>query len=124
MSAGFAPISIGSETSGSLIMPANRAALYTMKPTIGLVSQQGMVPASTYCDSAGPMTKNVIDLANTLDALIDPRLANHVPPGGYASVMTTSWEGIRIGLLEPQKWKPSEEVIGVDEAFEKQWVRS
>lgn len=54
-------------------MPANRAALYTMKPSIGLVSQSGIVPVSDFCDAAGPMAMSVADLANTLDAIVDPR---------------------------------------------------
>lgn len=103
-------------------MPGNRAALYTMKPTIGLVSQEGMIPASTHCDSAGPMAKSVADFVNALDALVDPRMTEYVPEGGYISVMTTSWDGIRIGLLSPDAWKMSEEIVGKDEAFDVQWV--
>lgn len=103
-------------------MPANRAALYTMKPTIGMISQKGMIPASSYCDSAGPMTKSVVDFANALDALIDPQMVKHVPSGGYASALTSSWSGIRIGCLSPDLWRASEDIVGKDDAFDTQWV--
>ena len=59
VSAGYAPISIGTETDGSLVLPANRAALYTLKPTIPFISREGIVPISSFCDSAGPMTSSV-----------------------------------------------------------------
>src|ERR1700710_1768190 len=55
VAAGFAPISVGTETSGSLSMPANRAALFTMKPTLDLIPKDGIMPACSYLDSTGPM---------------------------------------------------------------------
>ncbi|KAI4220073.1 MAG: hypothetical protein LQ349_008177 [Xanthoria aureola] len=94
VSAGLTPLALGTETDGSLIMPANRAALYTMKPTIGIVSQQGIVPVSQICDTAGPMTKSVLDLAHLMDIIVDPTKTS-VPPKGFASVMTDTWADIR-----------------------------
>ncbi|KAI4111248.1 MAG: hypothetical protein LQ339_000709 [Xanthoria mediterranea] len=94
VSAGLTPFALGTETDGSLIMPANRAALYTMKPTIGIVSQQGIVPVSHICDTAGPMTKSVLDLAHLMDIIVDPTRTS-IPPKGFASVMTDTWGDIR-----------------------------
>ena len=104
VSAGLTPLALGTETDGSLIMPANRAALYTMKPTIGIVSQQGIVPVSQICDTAGPMTKSVLDLAHLMDIIVDPTKTS-VPPKGFASVMTDTWADIRVGTLDPAEWK-------------------
>lgn len=126
MAAGFAPISIGTETSGSLIMPSNRAALYTMKPTISLVSQQGIIPASDICDSAGPMTKTVQDFVDCLDAIVDPKMKQEgrVPEGGFRTCLkgAKGWEGLRIGVLDPDVWKGGEELIGKEEDFDRQQV--
>ncbi|OAP53885.1 hypothetical protein AYL99_11907 [Fonsecaea erecta] len=72
VSAGYSPFSIGTETDGSLIVPAGRAALYTIKPTIGLVPQARIVPISSTFDSAGPMAKTPYDMAVLLDVIIDP----------------------------------------------------
>ncbi|KAL8750099.1 MAG: hypothetical protein Q9199_007284 [Rusavskia elegans] len=94
ISAGLSPLALGTETEGPLIMPGNRAALYTMKPTIGIVSQQGIVPVSHICDAAGPMTKSVLDLAHVMDIIVDPTKTS-VPPSGCASVMTDTWADIR-----------------------------
>lgn len=85
-------------------MPANRAALYTMKPTIGIVSQQGIVPVSHICDTAGPMTKSVLDLAHLMDIIVDPTRTS-IPPKGFASVMTDTWGDIRVGVLDPAERK-------------------
>ncbi|KAM0335643.1 hypothetical protein ACHAQA_000692 [Verticillium albo-atrum] len=103
VSAGFAPLAIGTETAGSLISPASKAALYTIKPTIGLVSQHGIVPISSLCDSAGPMTKSVLDLANMMDLIVDQSKTS-VPAGGYSSVLTTTWADLNVGVLDPAEW--------------------
>lgn len=87
---------------GSLMMPSDRAALYTIKPTVKLNPQDGIIPTSHEADSAGPMTKLVQDLANLLDMLIDPSQTT-VPEGGYRSAVTGSWGDFRIGILEPKK---------------------
>ncbi|KAM0801933.1 amidase signature domain-containing protein [Usnea florida] len=103
VTAGYAPISIGTETEGSLIIPASRAALYTIKPTIPIISQEGIVPISGFCDSAGPMTKSVEDLANLMDVLVD-RSQTRVPKDGYISAVTATWDGLKIGTLDPEAW--------------------
>lgn len=118
MSAGYAPVSIGTETDGSLIVPAERAALYTIKPTIGLVPQAGIVPISSHFDAVGPMTKSVYDLAILLDAISEKDSAS-----SFTSSLTGSWSDISVGALDPSKWmfpdsyiKPvpiaSEQIVG------------
>jgi amidase len=109
VSAGFSPISIGTETEGSLIMPGGRAALYTIRTTSGIVPMDGIVPISDVADSAGPMTKSVYDLAVLLDVIVDANKAK-VPEGGYTAALTTSWSHLRVGVLEPAaEWVSSQE---------------
>ncbi|WVO13615.1 hypothetical protein L204_101236 [Cryptococcus depauperatus] len=103
VAAGLSPVSIGTETMGSLIVPSDRSALYTIKPTLKIVPQEGIIPISLDADSAGPMTKSVLDLANVLDAIVDAS-KTAVPEGGYKSAVTGEWGDIRIGILEPDKW--------------------
>ncbi|KAL7946394.1 amidase family protein [Trichoderma barbatum] len=103
VAAGFSPISVGADTMGSLIMPSDRSALYTIKPTVKIVSQNGIIPITLELDSAGPMAKSASDLANLLQVLVDPSKTT-IPKGGYKSVVTGSWGDIRIGVLEPEKW--------------------
>ncbi|OJJ52521.1 hypothetical protein ASPSYDRAFT_164676 [Aspergillus sydowii CBS 593.65] len=103
VSAGFAPLSVGTETIGSLIIPADRAAVYTIKPTIGIVSQDGLIPVLPLCDAAGPMAKTASDLALLLDVLVEPS-TTRIPQGGYIASATGSWGNIRIGVLSPGDW--------------------
>lgn len=103
-------------------MPANRAALYSMKPTIGLVSQEGIVPVCPYCDTAGPMATSVLDFANTLQAIVDPKLVAKVPKGGYAAAVTGSWDSIRVGALNPEEWQIPTFMCARDAHFEAQQV--
>lgn len=49
------------------------------------------------------MTKSVEDLANLMDVLVDPS-KTHIPAGGYISAVTATWEGLRIGTLDPEVW--------------------
>lgn len=80
--------------------PAGRAALYTIKPTIGLIPQDGIVPISHHFDSAGPMTKSVYDLASLLDVL-----ASRPHSESFTRSLNGSWSDISGTVLDPDKWK-------------------
>lgn len=69
VAANYAAVAVGSETSGSIISPSSQNSLVGLKPTIGLISRTGIIPISSTLDTAGPMTKNVIDAAILLSAI-------------------------------------------------------
>jgi amidase len=69
VSAGFAPLSLGTETSGSICMPANRAGLYSVKVTHGSVPLDGVSALSEEFDGLGAMAKSVGDLELLIHAL-------------------------------------------------------
>uniref|UniRef100_A0A093UVR3 Putative amidase n=1 Tax=Talaromyces marneffei PM1 TaxID=1077442 RepID=A0A093UVR3_TALMA len=120
VAAGLAPISIGTETEGSLVEPAPRAALYTLKPTLGIVPGDGIIPISHRLDTAGPMAKSVHDLASLLTVIVDESKTN-ILEGGYASALSgaEAWKEFTIGTLSPDDCLPSDEFIKpVDEATE------
>ncbi|KAM0449991.1 hypothetical protein ACHAO4_006870 [Trichoderma viride] len=120
VAAGFAPVSIGTETFGSLMLPAGRAALYSLKPGRSLISLTGIVPISSFSDQPGPMTKTTKDLAMLMDIITDP---DNIPPGGYASRVTGSWDGLKIGTVDPEIWKYTPDVRKIlDEGMEKQLI--
>ncbi|KAJ8132894.1 hypothetical protein O1611_g731 [Lasiodiplodia mahajangana] len=122
VAAGFSPLSIGTEAMGSLIMPSDRAALYTIKPTLKIVPQEGIIPITLEADSAGPMTKSVRDLANLLDVLVDPAKTT-VPEGGYQSAVTGTWGDIKIGVVEPDKWLWPEHIVKPEKEASDQMLR-
>ncbi|KAI1248790.1 hypothetical protein MGN70_009992 [Eutypa lata] len=103
VAAGLAPISIGTDTNGSILLPATRADVFAMKPTLGLIPQQGICPICLEFDSAGPIARSPRDIALLMDVLVDPS-QNAKPDGGYASKITGSFDGIRIGVLDPKEW--------------------
>ncbi len=65
----LAPVSIGTETGGSIMSPAMKNGVVGLKPTIGLVIRTGIVPISSTLDTAGPIGKNVTDVAILLSVL-------------------------------------------------------
>jgi amidase len=75
VAAGLAPVAVGTETSGSILFPANQNALVGLKPTVGLISRHGIIPISATQDTAGPLATSVIDAAILLGAMtgMDPR---------------------------------------------------
>ena len=60
---------VGSETSGSILSPANQTMLAAVKPTVGRISRYGVIPITADQDTAGPMARTVSDVAIMLGAL-------------------------------------------------------
>lgn len=69
MAASLAAVAVGTETDGSITSPASKNGLVGLKPTVGLVSRDGIVPIASSQDTAGPMTRTVADAAALLTAL-------------------------------------------------------
>ena len=69
LSAGFAPLAVGTETDGSIVSPSSACGVVGIKPTLGLVSRAGIVPLSLAQDTAGPMATSVADAAALLSVL-------------------------------------------------------
>ena len=69
VSAGIAPLAIGTETNGSIVCPSSVNGIVGIKPTVGLVSRAGIVPISHTQDTAGPMARSVADAAAALGLL-------------------------------------------------------
>jgi amidase len=69
IAASLATLAVGSETDGSVVSPASLCSLVGIKPTLGLISRDGIVPIAHSQDTAGPMTRTVRDAAILLSAL-------------------------------------------------------
>jgi amidase len=70
LAAGFAPLAIGTETDGSITCPASLNGVAGIKPTVGSVPMQGVVPISFSQDSAGPMARTVDEVALFLEVMM------------------------------------------------------
>ncbi|WIV21122.1 amidase family protein [Paenibacillus polygoni] len=69
VAANFITVSIGTETSASILSPAIQNSIVGIKPTVGLISRSGIIPFSYSQDTPGPMAKTVTDAAILLGAL-------------------------------------------------------
>ncbi len=69
VAAGLAVAAIGTETDGSIVCPAGQNGVVGIKPTIGLVSRDGIIPIAHSQDTAGPMARTVKDAALVLQAI-------------------------------------------------------
>ena len=67
--ANLVTLAIGTETSGSILSPSNANGIVGIKPTVGLVSRDGIIPITADQDTAGPMTRNVTDAAIMLGVI-------------------------------------------------------
>lgn len=106
VAAGLAPAAIGSETNGSIICPSSMMGLVGLKPTIGLIPRNHIVPISHSQDTAGPMARTVRDVATLFSALIasdpgDPTTANAMAHAhDYAAALDpAAIRGMRIGVV-------------------------
>src|SRR5437660_3683356 len=91
-SASFAAVSIGTETDGSIVCPANANGVVGIKPTVGLVSRAGVVPISHTQDTVGPHTRTVADAAAVLGAIVS-RTADPRDPATGTSPLGQSGQG-------------------------------
>ena len=104
VAAGLCTASVGTETSGSLLHPASRNGLVTVKPTVGLISRAGIVPIAHSQDTAGPMTRTVRDAAMLLNVLaakdpLDPVTERQRRPADYTADLTRdAMKGARVGV--------------------------
>jgi aspartyl-tRNA(Asn)/glutamyl-tRNA(Gln) amidotransferase subunit A len=100
------PLAIGTDTGGSIAIPAAFCGIVGLKATYGRVSRAGVFPLSWTLDHVGPMTRSAIDAAHALGAMAgyDPRdpTAGNVPVPNYAAGLTTELTGVRVGV--PTEW--------------------
>lgn len=101
--AGFVPLSLGSDTSGSIRVPASLCGIFGLKPTYGRLPRSGTFPFVDSLDHVGPFARNTIDLALTYDVLqgrdvADPACAQRDVEATGARLELP--KGIRIGVLE------------------------
>jgi amidase len=115
IAASLAAVGVGTETDGSIICPSSVAGLVGLKPTVGLVSRNGIIPISVSQDTAGPMTRTVADAALLLGAMAgvdeaDPAghaAAGNIPPDYSTFLKADALKGKRFGLLrKAMGWDP------------------
>jgi len=98
----FAPLTLGTDSGGSIRIPAALCGIAGLKPTYGRISRFGVYPLSWSLDHPGPMAKNVADLAQAMNILagFDPRdpTTAKVPVPDYTQALTQDLSGLRLGI--------------------------
>ena len=112
VAAGFAPWAIGTDTGGSVRLPASWCGLSGLKTTIGRVSTYGILPLSPTLDTPGPMARSVEDTALLYQVMqgpdaLDPHTRG-IPPSDPMPMLWRGVRGLRLGRM------PAAERDGVD----------
>lgn len=112
VSAGLAPLALGSETNGSIISPASMCGVAAIKPTVGVTSRAGVIPISRTQDSVGAFGRSVADVALALGRItgVDRRdkatlrAEAHVSPNYTMLLDAGSLKGVRLGIPRNVGW--------------------
>jgi aspartyl-tRNA(Asn)/glutamyl-tRNA(Gln) amidotransferase subunit A len=127
--AGQCTITTGSDTGGSIRIPAALCGIVGLKPTYGLVSRYGLTPLSWSLDHPGPMVRTVEDAALSMNAIAgyDPNdvASARVEIPDYTTALTGDVRGLRIGVvkeyfeapLDPEVARSVRDAIGVLESL-------
>lgn len=104
VAAGIAFASLGSDTGGSIRLPASAHGLYGLKPTYGRVSRRGSFPRAFSLDCIGPLARSAEDCALVLRAVAgwdpqDPSSLN-APVPDYGAALAHAADGSRLGVLD------------------------
>jgi amidase len=92
---------VGTETDGSIVCPSGNNLIVGLKPTVGLISQDGIIPIAHSQDTAGPMARTVTDVAillGTLQSPFGPVMGHNIPTDYTAFLQRGALNGARIGV--------------------------
>ena len=116
LAARMVPAAVGSDTGGSLRIPAAVCGVATLRPAFGRISTHGLLPLSPSMDVAGPMARRLLDVSLLMTVLAGPgprpphdSVALEVPH--YPAAPPEDLRGVRVGVAATLSWSGIEEGI-------------
>lgn len=100
IAAGFAQVGLGTDTGGSVRGPSSANGIVGLKPTLGLMSRDGIVPLALSFDTGGPMARSVYDVAVTLGAMTGVDAADPATQKSYGKFQTDYTQYLKKGSLK------------------------
>ena len=104
VSACEATLALGSDTGGSIRLPASFCGIVGMKPTYGRVSRYGLIAFASSLDQIGPFARTVEDAANLLEVIsghdAKDSTSLNLPVENYASYLNNSIKGMKVGVIK------------------------
>ena len=104
VAAALAPVALGSDTGGSIRLPASFCGIVGMKPTYGRVSRYGLIAFASSLDQIGPFTRSVEDAANLLEVISghDPKDSTslNLPVEHFAAGLNNDIKGKKVGVIK------------------------
>ncbi len=108
-------VALGSDTGGSIRLPAALCGVVGVKPTYGRVSRYGLVAYASSLDQVGPLANSVGDAALVLDVIAghDPADSTSIPEPspGVSSALAEGVEGLRVGIVHELTWDADPDVV-------------
>jgi|TARA_B100000073_G_scaffold98078_1_gene77967 aspartyl-tRNA(Asn)/glutamyl-tRNA(Gln) amidotransferase subunit A len=121
LAANLTPVTIGTDTGGSIRQPASFTGTVGLKPTYGSCSRYGIVAFASSLDQAGPMSKDVKDSSILLEVIssFDKKDSTSIDfkRNNYSSELTRNIKGLKIGI--PKEYR----VDGMPDEIEKLWKK-
>ncbi len=121
LAANLTPVTIGTDTGGSIRQPASFTGTVGLKPTYGLCSRWGIIAFASSLDQAGPMTKTVKDSALMLEAMagFDTKDSTSInkKKENYSKKLTDNIKGLKIGI--PKEYRVDEMPKEIEQLWEK-----
>ena len=114
IAAAYAPIGLGTDTGGSIRGPSTANGIVGLKPTLGLMSRDGIIPLALSFDTGGPMARSVYDVAAALSVMTGVDSADPATQKSKGKLSTDYTQFLKTGALKGARIGIARDFLGAD----------